>query len=406
MKIRTSFLLPLIFSTTAFALPVKKGSFVKERIPGEYIVELQSSKAFIPNKKKIAKNLYLVKSNIKSLSGVKIIGPNYRYYGQFMEGLPSDPMFEKQYHHKMIETHLAWNITQGESEVVIAVTDNEFRLQHEDLKNIWWKNVNEIPNNGIDDDGNGYIDDVIGWDFIDQDNDVVGVRQSTHGTHVSGIIAANVDNGLGGSGVAPGLKIMPLRWYGPRGEWTSALVAETYRYAVDMGAKIISTSYNVDPLVDDAVYLDAVKYARDNDVLIFNSAGNTDTEDPLRQKVEELILVCSVKSDNERNQDKKSSFSNYGDGIDICAPGDSIYSTAQSYYGDANNRYGYLQGTSMATPIAAAIAGLIWSKFPELSDEEVRTRLYESSDNIDNKNFWHRGKLGHGRVNAFKALNL
>ena len=315
-----------------------------------------------------------------------------------MESTPNDERFGDQYHHGMIQTINAWNVTKGDSEVIVAVTDNEFRIDHEDMQGQWWTNQEEIPGNNIDDDNNGYVDDVYGWDFIANDNDV-SEDTTTHGTHISGIIAAKAGNNLGVVGIAPNVKVMPLRWYGEQGRWTSAIVAETYHYAVDHGAKIINTSYNIDILVNDKVYLDAIQYAVSNDVLIFNSAGNNRKKDPARVKLEDIILVCSVKSSSWQ-EDKKSSFSNYGEGIDICAPGDPVLSTVNRKF----NKYGSLYGTSMASPVAAAVAALIWSAHPNLSANEVKERLYMGADDIEEKNEKYRGMLGHGRVNAFKSV--
>jgi subtilisin family serine protease len=389
------------------ALPVKKGEFFKVVIPNEFIVQTNGEKLLHNVKRTLGKNLFLVKTNSqKSLVGFKSVHPNYEYYGEFKDvsdNTPNDTNFSKQFHHTMIETTKAWSTTKGSKEVIVAVTDNEFQIDHKDLQTTWWSNQNEIPGNGIDDDKNGYIDDVIGWDFIGKDNNVDSESESTHGTHVAGIIAATANNTLGGTGIAPGVKVMPLRWYGSEASWTSAIIAETYHYAVDMGAKIITTSYNIDWLIDDQVYLDAIKYIRDNNVLIFNSAGNGNQKNPPRQKIEDVILVCSVKSKDANSQDKRSSFSNYGTGIDICAPGDPVYSTTQSSSG-VQDAYGDLQGTSMAAPAAAAVAALIWSAHPNFTDEEVRERLYDSADEIDSKNFWYKGKLGAGRINALKAV--
>jgi subtilisin family serine protease len=396
----------VLIPTISFALPVKKGEQFRVQIPGEYIVTVSEKSDKFTFERKLGKNLYLVNSkNLKSIKSLKSAVPNYAYYGEYKEGnsVPNDVSFNVQYHHQMIKTTKAWEVTKGSEDIIIAVTDNEFQLDHEDLKNSWWVNPNEIPGNGIDDDNNGYIDDIKGWDFISIDNNVDSTTQPTHGTHVSGIIAAAAGNGLGGVGIAPNVKVMPLRWYGNERPWTSAIVAETYNYAVDNGAKIITTSYGIDTFTDDQAYLGAVKYARDNNVLVFNSAGNANTKNPPRQSIENVILVCSVKSSNDGKEDKKSSFSNYGTGIDICAPGDPIYAPVQSVSG-SQNMYGNLQGTSMAAPAAAAVAALIWSAHPNFTDEEVLQRLYDSADEIDSKNFWYRGKLGHGRINAFKAV--
>ena len=220
----------------SWALPVKHGEHFRVQIPGEYIVKNIDQKSILNIKKRLGKNLYL----INAPESAEIEGwPNYAYYGNYMESTPNDERFGDQYHHGMIQTINAWNVTKGDSEVIVAVTDNEFRIDHEDMQGQWWTNQEEIPGNNIDDDNNGYVDDVYGWDFIANDNDV-SEDTTTHGTHISGIIAAKAGNNLGGVGIAPNVKVMPLRWYGEQGRWTSAIVAETYHYAVDHGAKIIT----------------------------------------------------------------------------------------------------------------------------------------------------------------------
>ncbi|MAZ47764.1 MAG: hypothetical protein CME65_04335 [Halobacteriovoraceae bacterium] len=387
----------------------------REIIAGEYIVKAHEKNLSFPVKRVLGKNLVLVQTSDKSLLDGLEYFPNYKYVGEYRdfedsdsETGPNDEKFEDQFHHKMIKTKKAWATTKGSSDIIVAVTDNEFFLGHKDLKTAWFKNSNEIPDDGIDNDNNGYIDDVIGWDFIGQDNNVDSDRTTTHGTHVAGIIAATANNEIGGAGIAPNVKVMPLRWYGPEGEWTSAVIAETYRYAVDNGAKIINTSYNVDRMVDDEAYLDAIAYIRENDVLIVNSAGNAGEKDPPRQKIEELILVCSVKSGGEFFQDQRSSFSNYGSGIDICAPGDPVLAPVRPHprrRSTTQGKYGQLQGTSMAAPAAAAVAALIWSAHPNFSDEEVRQRLLDSADDITRRQWpWSRSGLGAGRINAANAV--
>ncbi len=403
MKLIVIFLVSIF---NAHALPLLKGEVVQQKINGEYLVRGE-----ISDKNKIEKtlgqNFYLVKADkLNSFKTIIAVYPNYRYLGNPMESEIMDPLFEKQFHHKMIGSEVAWKTTYGNDELIIAVTDNEFELQHEDLKDSWWKNINEIPDNGIDDDQNGYIDDVYGWDFIDGDNNVVARKEITHGTHISGTIAAQKNN-IGVIGVAPNLKVMPLRWFSSENStgWTTALIIETYNYAYEMGAKIISTSYGIDALVEDEAYRELVKDLTSKGILIVNSAGNAGKKDPPRGEIDELILVCSVKSKDADNQDKKSSFSNYGKGIDICAPGDPVYATVHSTYSDATDRYGISMGTSMSAPIVAASLGLIWSAFPELSADEVKNKLYENAKNIDDRNwFWVRGKLGHGRVDLKKVF--
>lgn len=387
----------------AFALPVAKGEQFRMHLNNEYVVQGSFDKSDAQLIKKIGKNLFLVKSEDKDFVNSQNVHPNYTYFGNYLENETNDAQLKDQFHHRQIKTFEAWTATRGSQDLIVAVTDNEFEIDHDDLKNQWWKNENEIEGNGIDDDGNGYIDDIYGWDFIAGDNNTDVEEGPTHGTHVAGIIAAEANNGIGVAGIAPNVKVMPLRWYGDEGQWTSAVVAETYHYAVDNGAKIINTSYNIDGLVDDQVYLDSIEYVNSKGAIIFNSAGNSGKKNPPRQKIEDIVLVCSVKSKDNRQTDKKSSFSNYGTGIDICAPGDPIFSTVQRRY-QGNSRYGELQGTSMAAPVAAAVAALIWSHNPNFSREEVIAQLLRSADNIDKKNKRFKGLLGSGRVNAFKAL--
>ena len=402
------FIIMCLAPIMAYALPVRKGEHFRVQIPGEYIVSASKHKINHPIKRKLGKDLFLIKaSEISTLGIYQAVYPNYRYYGDYLDiadNTPNDIEFNKQFHHKMIQTTKAWEVSKGDHEIIVAVTDNEFQINHKDMVNAWWKNPNEIPNNKIDDDGNGYVDDVYGWDFINGDNNVDAKDETSHGTHVSGTIAAVSNNSIGGSGIAPNVKVMPLRWYDYDDPWTSAIILETYHYAVDNGAKIISTSYNIDSMVNDKAYRAAVKYVRDNDVLIFNSAGNSGAENPRRQQIEDIILVCSVTSESKLKSDKKSTFSNYGSGIDICAPGDPIYATVQNPFGGEQDRYGNIRGTSMSTPVAAAVAALIWSSHPNFTDEEVRQKLFNSADDIYKKNSKYKGKLGAGRVNAFKAV--
>ena len=397
----------LLSPSILFALPLKKGVNFRMKVPGEFIVKANSTKGLLNIKRRLGDNYYLVESqNSKKLNAVaQKVYPNYQYFGEYKEfdQTPNDPDFLKQKHHEMIQPLDAWSVSKGSKEIIVAVTDNEFQIMHEDLKNSWWVNENEIPDNNIDDDGNGYIDDVYGWDFIGRDNNTDSEDEYTHGTHVAGIIAAESNNGLGVSGIAPKVKVMPLRWYGEEGSWTSAVVVETYQYAINMGANIISTSYNIDHLVDDQAYLDMVQEIKKNNILLVNSAGNTSTENPPRQNIEDIILVCSVKSEKKSVRDIKSSFSNYGTGIDICAPGDPVYSTTRSYSSNFNT-YGRRSGTSMAAPVVAAVAALIWSSHPNFSAEEVKRKLLNSVDNIDSVNPWFVGKLGSGRINAYKAV--
>ena len=351
---------------------------------------------------KVAKRISTAQA-VKSLENsaqVKWASVNYRYVGDPREDLKSnDPKLGEQYHHPLMQNQKAWGISPGKAQVAVAVTDDGVDLDHEDLQGNTWINSKEIPNNGIDDDNNGFIDDVNGWDFSSNDNDP---RPSggSHGTHVAGIISAKLNNGKGVSGTAPGVVVMPIRFYGS-GAWTSTVVAKSYAYAVDNGAKIITTSFNINGFFGDKTYEAAIKYVYQNNVLLFNSAGNGSQKNPVRQAFHEVILVASTIADGS-SDDRKSSYSNYGTGIDIAAPGGGgsagILSTIP------NNRYSRKSGTSMASPNAAAVAALIWSAHPNWTRDQVAAQLFGTCDNIDHKNSQYKGLLGAGRVNTLKAV--
>ena len=312
--------------------------------------------------------------------------------------VPNDEKFKEQLHHKIIGSTQAWEIEQGSEDVIVAVTDDGVDFDHVDLKNSVWNNKNEIPDNDIDDDGNGYVDDVNGWDFSDDDNNPRPRSFSTHGTHVAGIIAAEMGNKKGVAGIAPKVKVMPIRFFGGAGDYDSAIFAKSYGYAVDNGAKIITTSYNINQFVGDPVYETTIKMAYDAGVLLFNSGGNNNFKQPKRVAFKELILVSSVETD-KKDVDKKSRFSNYGVGLDIAAPG-HLFSTVN------DNKYAEKSGTSMASPAAAAVAALIWSQNPTYTRDQVAAILLSAVDNVDAKNKKYVGQLGSGRINAFKAVTI
>jgi len=411
----------LFFITSfGFAQTFKSKPLKRKIIPGELIVICKKdciksfknkfgtqAKVKVLNKNKFSmiKLTGVTKGQLQSLNkSIKnpniIVGPNYQYLGDPRESLTrvDDPLIKDQDHHQIINSKGAWEAHGiGNKEIVVAVTDDGVSLTHDDLKDSIWNNSKEIPGNGIDDDNNGYIDDVHGWDFTDNDNDPNG---GSHGTHVAGIIAATINNGSGGAGIAPGVKIMPIRWYGGSRSWTSELISMSYLYAVNNGAHIINTSYNVDGFVNDTVYREVVKLVKEAGVILFNSAGNGSRKDPPRGAIEEIVLVAALDSDLPKNKvDSKAYFSNHGKGIDIAAPGHPIYSTT------LNGKYGDMSGTSMAAPAAAGVAALIWSHNKALTRDQVLEKLYAGAENVDDKNPKYIGELGAGRINSLKSLN-
>lgn len=189
---------------------------------------------------------------------------------------------------------------------------------------------------------------------------------------------------------------MPLRIDGGKRRYSSAMVAEAYLYAMNNGAKSVNTSYNIDGFVGDRAIETAYRTLADNDVLVFNSAGNSGRLNPRRSAFEDVVLVAST--DHTGSVDKRSSFSNYGEGIDIASPGKDIMSTLP------NGRVGALSGTSMASPGAMGLHALVQSANPDWNRAQRWAQIAGTADNIDAQNPTEAGLFGGGRINAGRAL--
>ncbi|MEM1013896.1 MAG: S8 family serine peptidase, partial [Planctomycetota bacterium] len=321
--------------------------------------------------------------------------PNYQYSGEVLDFLPDDPAFGDQYHHTLMGNPVAWDVTLGDSDVVIAVTDEGVELDHPDLAPNIWENTAEVRGvAGVDDDSNGYIDDFNGWDFVGDDNDPNPlIKDDDHGTHVAGIAAGVTNNGNQIAGVAGHASILPIRISGADGGFTSVIMADAFAYAIDNGARIANTSFNINGFVGDPTFTAGLQYYYDNGGLHFNSAGNDDQLNPARQAFHQTLLVASTTS-----LDEKSDFSNYGTGIDVAAPGSAVLSTVTI------GGIGFKSGTSMSAPNAAGAAALIWSANPSYTRDQVAAQLLGTADNIDAENPEYVGLLGSGRVNTGRAL--
>ena len=323
------------------------------------------------------------------LPGVQWVAPNYQYTGDIYDFVPNDPLFGSQYHHSLIGSPSGWDVTLGDPNVIIAVTDDGVQLNHPDLAANIWQNTAELSGTpGVDDDNNGFIDDFNGWDFVTNDNNPSPINNGDdHGTHVAGIAAGITNNNNQIAGVSGGSTIMPIRIAGGGG-FTSTIMFNSFTYAIDNGARIANTSYNINRFVGDPTFTAGLQYYHDNGGIHFNSAGNGNDLNPPRQAFEQTILVASTTS-----SDDKSSFSNYGTGIDVAAPGSSILSTVTA------GGTGTKSGTSMAAPNAAGAAALIWSANPSWTRDQVIAYLLATTDNIDAANPAYVGLLGSGRIN-------
>jgi len=340
----------------------------------------------------------LISRKISSLNDIEYAEPRYIYRVKYT---PNDPSFVSQPYLNQVRATQAWDVSKGDSSIAIGIIDTGVYWMHPDLGPNIWINKNEIPNNGIDDDNNGYIDDIRGWDFGGlngtPDNDP---REDApyHGTHVAGIASAATDNGIGVAGMGFKCKIMavktarddrkdpssgvPYIWYGYEG----------IVYAADNGAKVINCSWGGSGFSQFAQ--DIINYATMKGALVVAAAGNSNSSgDHFPSGYKNVLSVAAVGSD-----DRKASYSNYGYTVDVSAPGSSIYNTWST------NTYTYLSGTSMASPLVAGIAGLVKARYPYFTPEQLAEKIRVSSDDNYNVNTLYRYMLGKGRVNAWKAL--
>jgi subtilisin family serine protease len=286
----------------------------------------------------------------------------------------------------------AWDITTGNSSTIIAVIDTGVDMTHEDLFTHIWTNPGEIPGNGIDDDGNGYIDDVHGWDFYANDNDPSDTNTCKHGTHVSGTIGALGNNGKGVTGVNWNVKIMPLRFLGgPLCSGSDANAIKAIEYATEKGVWILNNSWGgggYDRALEDAI--------RNSNMIFVAAAGNESNNNdvspfyPASFPLDNIISVAATD-----HNDSLASFSNYGlASVDLAAPGVKIGSTIP------DNKYAYMSGTSMATPHVSGVVGLLLSQNPVLENWQVIWKILQG---LDKKGL---PVLSGGRLNAYHSLIL
>ncbi len=262
----------------------------------------------------------------------------------------------------------AWERATGEG-VVVAVMDTGVDSNHPDLFDNMWRNPGEVAGNGIDDDGNGYVDDVHGYDFVDRD----GVAEDNwgHGTHVAGIAAAVGNDGYGVPGLAYQAQVMALKFLDVDGGGYASQGAAAIRYAVDQGADVINMSFG-GPGYSYAMR-DAIEYAHEHGVMVSAAAGNESSDNDSRPSYPasyELENVISVAATDRR--DRLSSFSNYGDSVALAAPGSDIVSTWPG------EDWKYLSGTSMAAPFVAGAIALLRELAPQHSVSDLRRALLET----------------------------
>ncbi len=310
----------------------------------------------------------------------------------------SEAVYEAVYARIDANVPPAWNETEGEG-IIVAVIDTGIDITHEDLTSNIWTNTDEIQDNGIDDDGNGYIDDINGWNIVEQTNQVH--KQDTyenerHGTHIAGIIVAENGNDTGITGIAPKAKIMPLTVFQDGTAYTSDII-EAIAYAENMGADIVNCSWGTTE--QNRALHEAIE---ESNMLFVTAAGNNSINIdnipiyPASYTNTNIITVSSINKDGTL-----SSYTNYGPNtVDVVAPGEDILSTLP------NNQYGYTSGTSMATAFVSGEAALILSQNNTQSPEETKEQIKASSSRYTTL----LGKIERGNIinceNAINNINL
>ncbi len=262
----------------------------------------------------------------------------------------------------------AWMFATGSRDVRVAVIDTGIDYLHPDLAANIWINRKEIPGNGLDDDGNGHVDDVHGYDFVSHDSDPMD--DHFHGTHVSGIIGAVGNNGIGISGVCWEVSMMAVKAFDETGSGNVANAIEAIDYARKNGAQIINASWGLDE--KSRALEDAIQEARAAGVIVVAAAGNSHTSN-LRYPaaLAGVIAVASVSPMNE-----KSFFSNFGTNVFVAAPGQDIFSTT------LNGGYQSFSGTSMSTPHVSGVAALVLSLHPDFTRSDLENILRNSVDPV------------------------
>jgi subtilisin family serine protease len=313
---------------------------------------------------------------------------------------PTDPGWANQWGPVQINAPAAWSIVTGTSNVTIAIVDSGIRLDHEDLASKLWTNPGEIPGNGIDDDGNGKIDDVHGWHFYQKwtgvgsgfipAEDAHIVDDYGHGTHVAGIAAAAGNNGVGIAGIAWGARVMPVKVLDQYGTGYYSDIAAGIIYAADNGARVINLSLG--GTEDSQTLRKAVDDARSRGALVVAATGNTG-EAVLYPAAYEPVLAVAATDQS----DQVAYFSNRGPQVDVAAPGVDIFSTWPW-------REGYFtkSGTSMAAPHVAGLAALIRSERPDLSADQIAQVITVTAQDVAEPG-WD-ALAGWGRIDAYAAV--
>ncbi|MCI0538487.1 MAG: tandem-95 repeat protein, partial [Verrucomicrobiales bacterium] len=339
-------------------------------------------------------------AHFRRLPGVVYAEPNFRLHiaqSTAAEKLPNDFDFGKLWSLQNtgqtggtngagLQAPEAWGYGTGSRRVKVAVIDTGIDYFHPDLVDNIWVN-DEIPGNGEDDDHNGYIDDVHGYDFVTDDSDPLD--DHSHGTHIAGIIGAVGNNRIGISGICWNVTLIALKCFDETGSATIDDVVESIHYAIENGANIINASWG--NAERSRALEEAIAEADRAGLLVVAAAGNDNSDTLFYPAVYPQVISVAATDQNDR----RARFSNYGPRVDISAPGELIYSTLP------DTRYDLYSGTSMAAPHAAGLAALVLANHPEFSNRDLANILRNSVDPIAPDK-----PVGTGRINAVKAMRI
>ena len=338
---------------------------------------------------------------LKAMPNIEYAEPNYNVY-EFSE--PNDTYYQngKQAVLDLIGAKKLWDFDIDCSDVTVGVMDSGIQTNHEDLIDNIWVNTGEIVGDGIDNDGNGYIDDIYGWNCGDSNGDVSYVNE--HGVHVAGIVSAATNNSKGVASVARNAKIASIKIFNSSGKSTLSYIIEGINYAKKNDINIINCSFGGAGWGSTSVSIVKSAIEAVPDIFFVIAAGNIATSTPQPDNDQTAVYPSQLTKDldnvisvaNTTSSDELSSTSHYGaTSVDIAAPGTGIYSTIPT------SSYGTMSGTSMATPMVASAVAVMRAVNPNISAKEIKETLCSSSDKLSALT----GKvISGGRLNAYNAV--
>lgn len=386
-------------------------------------VQMISLKKPFKTKTESVQNIYRIQFSdwskinefVRSLNQLNIV--DFAEKSQILElfSTPNDAHMDSIWYLTNIQAYQAWDLAVGNSQVKVAIVDDASRITHPDLAANVWHNPLEIADNSIDDDGNGFVDDVNGWDAADSDNDPTpptdlgffGEMGFTHGTHCAGLAAGVTNNGVGIASVSHNVSYIPIKTvtddaFIPLGIETPA---EGVDYAIAAGADIISMSFGGEDMSAFGTLQTLIDAAWNAGIICVAAAGNNGdgsggmfggTTNAINYPAG-LPNVLAVAASDEN--DAKTSFSQYGTWIDIMSPGKNMYSTLAH-----SDPYGKQDGTSMACPLTAGALALMKSYHPEATSAQLIQCLLDGADNVDAVNYAFVDSIGAGRLNIYQSL--